>query len=417
MAADVIMPKLGMGMKEGTVVEWKKAAGDEVNKGDVVVVISSEKIEMEVEAPADGVLLDIVVGAGEVVPIGTAIGYIGQPGEKVVEVATPTTSSAPQQLLEREAKKEESNVSESLSSTPALRKAGVKISPVARKIAEAAGLNIEELAGTGPSGRITKEDVERAIQERKSDEVAATQQVVSLDAHRENATQTMPMTGMRKVIAERMHESLRNSAQLTMTMRTDVTDLLTLKKQAANQVENGQEAGDRLTVTDFIARAVVRALQRHAQMNSTYTDSGIETYNHVHLGIAVALEKGLVVPVIRHAERMSVLELSRAIRELSQRARENQLSPEEMSGSTFTITNLGAYHVETFTPILNSPETGILGVGVAHDMPVYIGDLLHRRSLLPLSLTFDHRVLDGAPAAAFLHTIKEYLEHPYRMLL
>ncbi|MCI1695501.1 dihydrolipoamide acetyltransferase family protein [Aneurinibacillus aneurinilyticus] len=417
MAADVIMPKLGMGMKEGTVVEWKKAAGDEVNKGDVVVVISSEKIEMEVEAPVDGVLLEIAVEAGEVVPIGTAIGHIGHSGEQVVKAATPTASSAPQQLSEQETEEQTSNVSESSSSMPILRKAGVKISPVARKIAVAAGLNIEGLAGTGPGGRITKEDVEKAIQEGKNGEVATAQQVVSLEAHHEDATQLVPMTGMRKIIAERMHESLRNSAQLTMTMRVDVTDLLALKKQAANQVENSREAGDRLTVTDFIARAVVRALQEHVQMNSTYTRHGIETYSHVHLGIAVALENGLVVPVIRHAERMSVLELSRTIRNLSQRARKNQLNPEEMSGSTFTITNLGAYHIETFTPILNPPETGILGVGVAHDMPVYVGDLLHRRSLLPLSLTFDHQVLDGAPAAAFLHTIKEYLEHPYRMLL
>lgn len=417
MAADVIMPKLGMGMKEGTVVEWKKAAGDEVNKGDVVVVISSEKIEMEVEAPVDGVLLEIAVEAGEVVPIGTAIGHIGHSGEQVVKAATPTASSAPQQLSEQETEEQTSNVSESSSSMPILRKAGVKISPVARKIAVAAGLNIEGLAGTGPGGRITKEDVEKAIQEGKNGEVATTQQVVSLEAHHEDAAQLVPMNGMRKIIAERMHESLRNSAQLTMTMRVDVTDLLALKKQAANQVENSREAGDRLTVTDFIARAVVRALQEHVQMNSTYTRHGIETYSHVHLGIAVALENGLVVPVIRHAERMSVLELSRTIRNLSQRARKNQLNPEEMSGSTFTITNLGAYHIETFTPILNPPETGILGVGVAHDMPVYVGDLLHRRSLLPLSLTFDHQVLDGAPAAAFLHTIKEYLEHPYRMLL
>ncbi|GEN33983.1 MULTISPECIES: dihydrolipoamide acetyltransferase family protein [Aneurinibacillus] len=415
MAVNVIMPKLGMGMKEGTVVEWKKAEGDEVAKGDVVVVISSEKIEMEVEASGDGVLLDIVVEAGEVVPIGTVLGHIGQPGEKIER--REAVKSFTTEVSQPKSKPDSGQISAFAS-----RKSGVKISPVARKMAEAAGLNIENLNGTGPGGRITKEDVEQAIEQQKKAEAAAARQVVLLDARRENTspkeeTKTAPVIGMRKVIAQRMHESLRDSAQLTMTTRADVTDLLTLKKQAALEVESRPKVEDKLTVTDFIARAVVLALVKHPRMNSAYTESGIETYAHVHLGIAVALENGLVVPVIRYAEQMSVLELSRAIRTLSRRARENQLSSEEMAGSTFTLTNLGSYSIETFTPILNPPEAGILGIGAAHDMPVYIDDLLHRRSLLPLSLTFDHRVLDGAPAAAFLETVKDYLEHPYRMLL
>jgi pyruvate dehydrogenase E2 component (dihydrolipoamide acetyltransferase) len=422
-AANVIMPKLGMGMKEGTVVEWKKAVGDTVNKGDIVVVISSEKIEMEVEAPADGVLLNIAVPAGDVVPIGTALGQIGQPGEKIEESKAEMLSAVPANDNRTESKVKLER--EQVKAVPAAErgKNSVKISPVARKMASAAGLDIEEVIGTGPNGRITKEDVEKAIEHKKKSEAAPAQQVVSLETHRQSVgasgkeAHTIPIAGMRKVIAQRMHESLQNSAQLTITMRVDVTDLLALKKQAAADIESGQEAAGKLTVTDFIARAVVCALAKHPQMNSAYTENGIETYNHVHLGIAVALEKGLVVPVIRNAERMSVLELSHAISDLSRRARENRLSSEEMSGSTFTITNLGSYSVEVFTPILNPPEAGILGVGKAHDMPVYIGELLHRRSILPLSLTFDHRVLDGAPAAQFLQTVKEYLEHPYRMLL
>jgi pyruvate dehydrogenase E2 component (dihydrolipoamide acetyltransferase) len=224
---------------------------------------------------------------------------------------------------------------------------------------------------------------------------------------------------MRKVIATRMLESLQQSAQLTMTAKVDLTELLSLQKQLAVEIERRQEG--KLTVTDFIARAVVLSLKKHKQLNSAYfanqQEARIETYGHVHLGIAVALEKGLVVPVIRHADTLTLLEISKAIKSLGERARNNQLSGDEMKGSTFTISNLGAYGVEYFTPVLNPPEAGILGVGAIEAVPMYRGEELTRCSLLPLSLTFDHRVLDGAPAAQFLGSVKDYLEHPYTLLL
>ncbi|MEH7108714.1 dihydrolipoamide acetyltransferase family protein, partial [Bacillus sp. JJ1764] len=227
--------------------------------------------------------------------------------------------------------------------------------------------------------------------------------------------QQIPVSGIRKVIAGRMYDSLQKTAQLTINMKADVTDLISLQKQIAQTVQNRYD--QKLTVTDFIARAVVLSLQKHGEMNSAYIDDKIHLFKNVHLGMAVALEKGLVVPVIRNAESCSLIDLSRNIKIIAQKARQAQLSIEEMQGSTFTISNLGAYGVEHFTPVLNPPETGILGVGAVYDTPTYMGENLERRSILPLSLTFDHRVLDGAPAAEFLQTIKQYLEEPITMLL
>ncbi|WP_400162430.1 dihydrolipoamide acetyltransferase family protein [Brevibacillus sp. TJ4] len=430
MAVEVIMPKLGMSMVEGTVIAWKKKVGEAVAKGERIVDISSEKIEMELEAPGDGILLAIAVNEGGVVPYGTVLGYIGQEGEQVETSSPAQPAAAATQDQEVAAT---AAVQEQAGPAPAARKGNsLKISPVAKKIAEEAGLNLELLVGTGPQGRITKEDVEKALasgaaagrQETASPvdspavSPAAAAASTSASASQERV-ESSPVTGMRKVIATRMLASLQQSAQLTMTAKADVTELLSLQSQLAEETKRRQEG--KLTVTDFIARAVVLSLQQHKQMNSAYLtdqqEARIETYGHVHLGIAVALERGLVVPVIRHADTLSLLGISRAIKSLGERARNNQLDADEMKGSTFTISNLGAYGVEYFTPVLNPPEAGILGVGAIETVPVYRGDELVRSSLLPLSLTFDHRVLDGAPAAQFLRCVKEYLENPYSLLL
>lgn len=432
MAVEVVMPKLGMAMKEGSVSLWHKKEGDPVTKGEIIANIGSEKIETDLEAPADGVLLKIAVPEGEGVPPGTVIGYIGQPGEQVGGVAAgaaegPTADGSPSGGAVPDAAPAGGTVS---SEAPAHGR-DIKISPVARKMAEAAGLDIAKLTGTGPQGRITKEDVEHAIANPPSTpaapasagEAAASSDGASAAPSAATAvpsgftehTEQIPVTGIRKVIAARMHDSLQQSAQLTLTLRADVTDLLALQRQMSETAQRQHEV--KLTVTDFISRAVVLSLKRHKQMNSAYIDDRIHVFDHVHLGIAVALDKGLVVPVIRHADRCSVLDLSRQIKALAQQARNGQLGSDALQGSTFTITNLGAYGIDYFTPILNTPEAGILGVGSVAEMPIYKGDSLQRRSLLPLSLTFDHRVLDGAPAAEFLRAVKDALEDPYRLVL
>ncbi|MEK3746482.1 dihydrolipoamide acetyltransferase family protein [Brevibacillus sp. FSL K6-0770] len=428
MAENIIMPKLGMAMVEGTVIAWKKREGEAVKKGEGIVDISSEKIEMEVEAAADGVLLKIEVPAGGVVPYGTVLGVIGQPGELaatpavVAEANAKAESAAMLATADGQSAATGTSAGASIAATAVLERPrdGVKISPVARKIAEEAGFDFTTIAGTGPQGRITKEDVERAI--KAAQETAAPAQaapvataVETTDRAAESQLERIPVAGMRKVIAERMYQSLQQSAQLTITMQADITELLQLKEKLSPEIESRYQL--KPSVTDWIARAVVLALAKHKQMNSALLDDRIELYDDIHLGVAVALDKGLVVPVVRHAGKMTLVELSRQLKSVSARAKQNQLAPEEMKGSTFTITNLGSYGVDTFTPVLNPPETGILGIGAAKDTPVFVGDELQRRSLLPLSLTFDHRVLDGAPAAAFLATVRSYLEAPHSLLI
>ncbi|MCI9884630.1 dihydrolipoamide acetyltransferase family protein [Bacillus altitudinis] len=376
MAVEVVMPKLGMSMKEGTVSVWNKEVGETVNKGESIASINSEKIEMEIESPAEGTILDIKVPEGEGVPPGTVICYIGEGNEQV----------------ERKKEKE-------IQSKP--KKERKKISPVARKMANSANLDIDTLVGTGPGGRITKEDVLRALPERKE--------------KKQNETVQQPINMMRKTIASRMMESLQTSAQLTITMKADVTKLTNLQQQLNETAIARYET--KLTITDFVAKAAILSLLEHPAMNSQYHNGVVETFENVHLGIAAALDNGLAVPVIQHAERLTLIELAKGIKLYGKKAREGKLLHDEIKGSTFTITNLGAYGVEHFTPILNPPEAGILGVGTMYDTPVYREDELCKGTILPLSLTFDHRVLDGAPASAFLSTVKAHLEEPISILL
>lgn len=399
MAVEVLMPKLGMAMKEGIITSWNIKAGDHVAKGELIASINSEKIETEIEAPADGTVIDIAVSEDEGVPPGTVICYIGKPNEKVEVYESKNI------IEEKIPNPEPENIQHPEPYAKEVAKQRIKISPVAKKIVKSENLDIKALVGTGPGGRITKVDVLKAIEER----------VIIPEVLEQEESKVIPVTGMRKAIANRMHASLQNSAQLTLTMKVDVTDLVALHKKIAEVVQKRYD--NKLTITDFVSRAVVLALKDHKEMNSAYIDDAIHQFEHVHLGMAVALEKGLVVPAIRFANDLSLVELSKGIKNVAQKARAGSLSSDDMQGTTFTISNLGSFGIEYFTPVLNTPETGILGVGAIEHVPVYKGKKLRKGSMLPLSLTFDHRVLDGAPAAAFLHTIKRYLEEPVTILL
>lgn len=414
MPTEIIMPKLGMSMEEGTIVEWVKKKGESVTKGETVVVISSEKIEKDIEAPDDGILLEISAEQDETVEVGKAIGFIGQIGETIdmgeTSPGAQETASAVESIPKIERKLPDLHVKP-------------RISPAARKLARASGIDVKDITGTGPQGRVTRSDIERAIKIRDSKErnkEEDNQAIKNIDQERQetwkNGVTIHPVAGMRKVIAKRMFDSLKESAQLTIQMRADVTELLDLQKKMRASM---QEAGERvkLTVTDFVARAAILALQKHERMNSLYKDNRIYTYEGVHLGIAVAIDGGLVVPVVMNAEELPIGRLSEKIRQLSEKARSQTLSRDEMEGSTFTITTLGAFGVEFFTPVLNPPEVGILGVGTITTAPAYVGQELKPCHSLPLSLTFDHRAIDGAPASEFLSTIKMYLENPYRMVV
>ncbi|WP_309088992.1 dihydrolipoamide acetyltransferase family protein [Domibacillus sp.] len=417
MAVKLIMPKLGMGMEEGTIVEWLKQEGDEVKKGDSVAVISSDKIEKDIEAPADGILLKIEASPDEVVKVGEAIGFVGAAGEETEAV------NAPQAELHQEAPDMPEEIPASIEQTPEPAAAKVqrnggrtRISPAARKLAREHGLDVTGIPGTGPNGRITRSDVERHLNHNTQPAAAAVQPAPEADVEpmsSRSSASGKPLAGMRKVIAERMFDSLQTTAQLTITMRADVTDLMTIRQQMN---ESLAESGVKLTLTDFVAKAVIASLKKHPEMNATLENGQLALHDRVHLGIAVALDSGLMVPVINDACRLSLRDLSSRIRSNADDVRGGRIQAETLKGSTFTITNLGNYEVEFFTPVLNPPEIGILGLGRAMPEAVFVGDELQKRHIQPLSLTFDHRAIDGSPAAAFLQTLKGMLEQPYRML-
>ncbi|MTT33245.1 2-oxo acid dehydrogenase subunit E2 [Terrilactibacillus sp. BCM23-1] len=428
MAVEIVMPKLGMGMSEGTVVEWLKNAGDPVKKGESVVVISSDKIEKDVEAPDDGILLKVNADPDDTVPVGEAIGYIGAENESIDDqLAKPegarsetSAETTPNTVLEDQS---EPNKNENTSGRPVLK---LRVSPAARKLAKGSNIDVHEVIGTGPHGRITKADVlnvieakakERntpaSIQQSMKDKEPTTQSEKRIAG--DDRVKVTPISGMRKVISDRMLKSLQQSAQLTIQMTADVTELISFQKKAREMYQDEEDV--RLTITDFVAKATILALKKHPKLNSTFDGTNISTYESVHLGIAVALNEGLVVPVIRDADTLSLSEVSKRIRKMSIDAREGKLAGPDMIGSTFTISSLGTSGVTFFTPVLNPPEIGILGIGSIYDQAVFVGETIEKRRFLPLSLTFDHRIIDGSPASNFLSSLKTYLETPFKIVL
>ncbi|WP_010632349.1 dihydrolipoamide acetyltransferase family protein [Sporolactobacillus vineae] len=420
MATEIIMPKMGMGMEEGTVVEWLKHKGDSVKKGESVVSISSDKIEKDLEAPEDGVLIDIEAGEDAVVPIGQPLGYIGAKGETVSAPAASSEASVAagsSAVAVAEKPVATAAVKQPQAASPLPDQPRLRVSPAARKLAKTQQVDLNQVTGTGPLGRITKSDVAAFAAQQQTppapQPVAASPVQPAPAAAEEGSVRKV--TGMRKVIAERMFESLQTSAQLTLQTTADVTELLKFQKEARAAYPIDDEV--RLTITDFIAKATINTLLKHPEMNGFYQNDTITTFKSVQLGIATALDEGLVVPVVKDADKKSLSAISREIRKSSKAARSGKLDTLQLSGSTFTVSSLGTYGIGFFTPVLNQPEIGILGVGTINAQPVYVGEELQKRSLLPLSLTFDHRAVDGAQAAAFLADLKANLEAPFKLVL
>jgi pyruvate dehydrogenase E2 component (dihydrolipoamide acetyltransferase) len=276
-------------------------------------------------------------------------------------------------------------------------------------LAASHGIDLRTLRGSGPDGRIIERDVQRVVEAGTRGTGAAA------PARSVSAVPAAVSARLRAVIARRMTESLQSTAQLTLTTEADMAEAARLRDEVGAELE--RRGGVRPTYTDLIVRAAAIALRDHPRLNARWTDGGARLLPEIHVGVAVALDEGLVVPVIRHADRTALAEISTALRDLSERARTFRLAPAEMDGGTFTVTNLGMYDVDVFTPILNPPEAAILGAGRVHRRPVAVGDRVEVRPVMVLSLTFDHRVVDGAPAAQFLQRVKHVLEHPYLLLL
>ena len=433
MTTEVVLPRLGLTQDDGTVVRWFKAEGSRVTKGEPLFEVMTDKATLEVEAPASGVLLRILVAEGSTVPVATPIALIGEAGEAVP--AGPSALGAPAAALGVPAGAGDGQARGAAGPVPgptARASAGpapatdgsgrVKVSPRARALAEMHGVDVRTLTGTGPGGRIVEHDVQAAVASRTpaAPASAATPPPPSVRAGGAPAPSAAPVQAaaasrMRAIIAKRMMESLHSTAQLTLTTDVDMEETVELRAEVGPELE--RRAGVHVSYTDLIVRAAAVALREHPAINVRWDGEGVRRITEIHIGIAVALDEGLVVPVVRRADQLTLAQISAASRDLSERARANKLKPEEMQGSTFTVTNLGMYDVDAFTPVLNPPEAAILGVGRLHRRPVAVGERVEIRATMVLSLTFDHRVVDGAPAARFLQRVKNILEHPYLLLL
>jgi pyruvate dehydrogenase E2 component (dihydrolipoamide acetyltransferase) len=397
MITEVILPVLGETMNEGTIVEWFKKEGDPVERGDHLFTFESDKATLEVEAPAKGFLRQILVPAGQTVPVLTVVGLItstmDEAGEQRNRGAGESTSAPP------------------LPSTPAR----IFASPRARRLAREKGLDLALVTGSGPDGRIVERDVLSYLETLElAPPSAPTPPAPPMPAEAVEAIAEVPMSGVRAVIAQRMQESHQTTAPVTLTSEADATAFVELRERLKAGL--AAELGFDIGYNDLLIRLVAHALRQFPYMNARLDGERVRYLREVHIALAVDTDRGLLVPVIRNADRKGVAEIAREVRGLAERARAGKALPDELSGSTFTITNLGMHEIDAFTPIINLPEAAILGVGRIKARPAVVGGELCVRQTMWLSLTFDHRLVDGAPAARFLQRIKQLIETPYLLL-
>ncbi|MCE5090828.1 2-oxo acid dehydrogenase subunit E2 [Staphylococcus devriesei] len=436
MSENIIMPKLGMTMKEGTVEEWFKAEGDTVEEGESIVTISSEKLTQDVEAPASGTLLEIKVQAGDEAKVKAVLGVIGEEGESTgdnevtdteEETSKPTQSEDKQQDdpdkdEDKDTNSDKQHSTESASNQGHTEGQRIFISPLARKMAEEKDLDITRIKGTGGNQRITKLDIQRVADQGYDYEGSETSEVAPETTGRQTASGFDStnigegLNPMRKRIAQNMRQSLAETAQLTLHRKVDADRLLDFKARLSTELADANQE-IKLTVTALLAKAIVLALKEYGAMNARYENGELTEYEDVHLGVATSLDEGLMVPVIQQADTKSIGALAKEIKAAAEAVRDGNTNDVQLQGATFTITNMGTSDIEYFTPILNRGETGILGVGALSKEVVLEADSVKQVSRIPLSLTFDHQILDGASAADFLKVLAKYIENPYLLIL
>ena len=408
MASQVTLPRLGQGMESGTIVRWLKSEGDPVEKGEPLYELDTEKVTQEVEAEASGTLLKILVPEGEVA-VGKTVAIIGEPGEEVPE-ARSTSRRPPRRTKERRNKNGSGTrgATRGRSGPRAGARADacrrptnggrIKASPLARRIARERGIDLAALSGTGPEGRIVAEDVERAAVSPPTAAPAAPAP--------SGKVERVELTSLRKTVARRMTEAWAAPA-FQITMSAEMTRAQELR---ARLVERHPD--ERPTVTDILTKVCALALMRHREVNALYAGDAVELHPSANVGIAVATERGLLVPVIPGCEARTVAEIAAARADVVSRARDGKLQAADLEGGTFTISNLGMYGVEQFIAVLNPPQAAILAVGAIEDRAVARDGEVVVRPMLTMTLTCDHRTIDGATAADFLRTVKEFLEEP-----
>ncbi|PRX40617.1 pyruvate dehydrogenase E2 component (dihydrolipoamide acetyltransferase) [Planifilum fimeticola] len=410
MAEEVLMPKLGMTMEKGTILRWLKKEGEQVQAGEPLLEVMTDKINIEVESEISGTLLKIYYGEEEEVPVNRVIAYIGEAGEKVPEAPPGVEGSARNDRVSDPAQPEAER-----ESAPATAVKKVRATPSARKLARQLGVSLDQVPGTGPRGRVHRSDVETyASQIRREKETTPPFSREEEKRGETPAAEAIRMGGIRRAVARRMTESAMNAPHVTLFTEVDMGETIRLRKQLLPLVE--KETGYRLSYTELIMKAAAQALARHPRLNASLKGDDMILHREIHIGLAVDVPDGLVVPVVKHVDRKGVAELVRECKSLAELARQGKLTPDQIQGGTFTVSNLGMYEVDGFTPIINPPESAILGVGRISEKPVGVGGEICLRPMMTLSLSFDHRVVDGAPAAAFLTDLKGILEHPYRMI-
>jgi len=439
LAINVSMPKWGLTMKEGKISKWYKKEGDSVQKGEDLYEVETEKITNKVESPGSGTLFQIVVPVGTKVPVGAILAVIAEPGEEPERIegiqvgdVVEDTAESKEGTADAEIPAEKKFVFASPAARHLAKEMDIdlsliqgtgpngriieadvtryheegppspRITPLAEEIARQEGLDISTITGTGEGGKITKEDVERTLETRIPEE-------------EEKHVKAIPFTGMRKAIADNMYASLQNTAQLTVFTEVDVTEMVRFRDLVMEEYKKDKTV--RVSFNDIIILATSRALKQFPMMNSALADDEILLHESVNMGIAVSLPEGLIVPVLRDADRKGLLQIARESRELARKAREGTLGVDEVTGGTFTISNVSMLEMDGFTPILKPPETGILGVGRVKEKPIVSDGEITIGSTMFLSLTFDHRVLDGAPAMDFLRTAARYLQHPTLIMI
>lgn len=435
MATEVIMPKVDMVMETGTFIEWLKKEGDHVNKGEPLFVIGTDKAAIEVEATADGILAGVKAKPNDVIPVSEVIAYILGAGEALPRKTAPQPAAT---ITAPAAVKVSAVVEAALATAETVYSSKVRATPVARRMAEKMQVDLTQLTGRGPRGRIQKADV-LACQKSAAEAVSiqrpvaahtapavipapvivpipapAGQQPVIIPLPDARRKQVVPVAGPRKIIAERMSFSASTAPHINISLRVDMTEAVRLRERLLEPLK--AQTGQRLSYTAILARAVATVLPRHPYLNASLCDGDIILWEDIHLGIATNVEENLIVPVIREAQSRNLGQIVTALADLTDRARNRRLNPAEMSGSTFTISNLGMFGVESFTAIINPPESAILAVGKMMDTPVKTADGFEFRPMIQLTVSADHRIVDGAGVARFLADLKSTLENPYLLI-
>ena len=430
---EIFMPKAGMDMKEGRLIRWLKEIGDHVEKDEPIMEIETDKITMEAEAPATGILLAKLIDDETTVPVLQTIGYIGQPGEKIPDapVAADTPAAAPVEAAAETAPAPK---------LPVLN-GSVAATPYAKKLAAEKGVELAEVTASGPAGEVRASDVLAAAQSgavnatalakkyaevngvdlanvsgtgydgkiRKSDVLAA-----AMPTAVQREITRIPLTPIRKAIARNMFNSLHSMAQTSDSVEIDVTELMALRQRLLAYKD---ELGTKITINDLLSYAAVKMLKTHPLANASFSDTEILCYPDVNLSMAVATDYGLTSPVVHGADRMSLVELSLAMRDLVVRARDRKLTADDQQGGTFTLTNMGIFPVDNFNPILPAPQSCIIGFGRCVEKPAVYQGQICIRTMMVLSVTYDHRVFDGGEVGSIMKTMKEYLETPELFLV